>query len=151
MIPVPKNCFWMVKVDGELGGSVLSNISPRTASLASEVLLASVVYETDIEATSACDSIIDQLRSQLIDPEIMTKINPLFVPSSVEVLENSFDPTEKENTLKFNAMDGSPFTLKMVEIKENHESVIQAKVMCEPFELPPLNEIIQAHSELRLN
>jgi hypothetical protein len=152
MITPPTDCFYVVRVEGEAVEYVASALSAAVASDILDAVLISTDFKNDIQATLALDKTVDDVKTRLIDDFTeFTTLNPLYIPSSAEEIEEALDGDETTENMRFVGMDGSPFTIKVVSVSANDRDIIAGKLACRPFDLPPYSELIKAHSDIKLN
>lgn len=151
MITPPTDIFWTVRVEDEAAEFVTSTLSLSSMADIKEVVLISDDFNNDIQANITLDDTIQAIASHIESPTIeKTAINPLYWPSSREVIDSVMEGEADSETVAFVGMDGSPFTMKLVDVSIDDRLVIDGKISCKPFELPSYSEIVKNQAELKL-
>lgn len=154
MITPPTDFYWVVRVEGDAAEVVAMTLSASTMADIHEAVLISDDFANDIEATISLDDTVEYLKSLMPTDDLieMSDVNPLYVPSTPEQLDSVLEGDSRSENLAFTGMDGSPFTLKMVEVSDTADNhIIQGKLSCRPFDLPTYSEIVKSQASLRLN
>lgn len=152
MITPPTACFYVVRAEGEAAEFVAATLSMGIVADIKVALLVSADYSNDVQAAVGLDSTVDTLKSRLLSPDLTeaTEFNPLYIPSTQAAIDDVLDGDEQAETFEFTGMDGSPFTLKTVNVATADHDVIEGKVACKPFDLPSYSDIIAAQKVERL-
>jgi len=154
MIIPPTSCFWMVRVEGDAAEFVAHTLSTSAMSDIHEAVLISDDFKSDIEGTNSMDDVIEYLKQSVPNEDTLVEsfdVNPLYIPATPEQLDSVLEGDIRSENLSFTGMDGSPFTLKMVEVTDGDREIIQGKLTCRPFDLPSYSEILQGQKDVRLN
>lgn len=149
----PTDCYYMVHATGEAAEFVAGTLSASTTTDIKEAVLISIDFKSDIQAAVSLDETIELVKKQL-DGLPLTEYeynNPLFTPSSPEELDEVLDGDARSETITFVGLDGNPFTLKMRDVTTEDRDLVRAKLSCKPFDLPPYNEIMLDHANIKLN
>lgn len=152
MITPPTDIFWMVRVEGEAAESVANTLSPSSMSDIKEIVLISDDFNNDIQATITLEEALSVMKAEL-PTEIIehSMINPLYVPSSSQQIDDVMDGATGGESMQFIGMDGNPFTMKSVDVTLEDRQIIKGTISCKPFELPSYNEIIRNQAKVKLN
>lgn len=152
MITPPTETFYAIRITGEAADLITNKLSPSTTSDIFEAVLISDDYESDISAYNQMESTVKELQSHLdqTDIKIDVKFNPLYYPATPEEIEGILESDGKSDSFRFVGMDGNPFTMTSTNISCNDELIITAQMACHQFELPALNEILDAQKDLKL-
>jgi len=153
MITPPTSCFWMVRVEGDAAEFVAHTLSTSTMSDIHEAVLISEDFQSDIQGTISMDEMVEYLKQSMPNESNLVElsdVNPLYMPATPEQLDNVLEGDGRSESLSFTGMDGSPFTLKMVEVSDGENDIIQGKLTCRPFDLPSYSEILKGQKEVRM-
>jgi hypothetical protein len=152
MITPPTNCFYVVRAEGEAAGFVCAALSARVKADIATAVLVSEDFSNDLQATNGFDSTVKIMKAGLVDEDLVesVELNPLYIPSSQEDIDDMLDGDASEDNFHFTGMDGNPFTLKLVSIMSDDKEVIQGKVSCKPFDLPSYTDIVAAQHAIKL-
>ena len=155
MINPPTKSFFVIHIAGEAADFITDKFSPGVTSDIREAILISDDYESDIEAHNRFDLALDVVRKQLrkgkIKMQMETKHNPLYIPSTQSELDKVLDTEDADEEIKFVGFEGNPFTMKSVEIVSNNTPIVNARVACHQFDLPPYSEIISGQTHKVIN
>lgn len=146
----PQKTFFVIHTRGDVTDRIMSKLSPRTAADIEEVTLASKDAD-DITTQALMDDTVQKLCEGLGDISVETVLNPLYIPSSREEIDEVMDAVEGSDNFKFTAMGGNPFIMKSIDVTHDEEQLIQATATCHEFQLPTYSEIIDAQKKARLN
>jgi hypothetical protein len=153
MISNLKDCFYVVRAEGEAATCLAPVLSESILSDIKEVILISKDYNTDIEAEVKMEQAVNTLKSKIEysqDGIEQVVRNPLYYPVKDDALDAVLEDGS-EDSLKFVGMDGSPFTIKSFNFSLNDNNLIQAKVSCKPFDLPTYSDIVKSNKEFKYN
>jgi hypothetical protein len=150
MIIPPTKSFYVVHVQREATDQVMEKLSPSTAPDIKEIIMISDDFPEDIQAQNEMDFTVKQLSSKLENITIDTIHNPLYIPASIEQIDEVLE-ADGEDNFRFIGMEGNPFTLKSTKIFRGNEDILEARVACHAFELPPYSEIIRLQENKVLN
>ena len=141
--------YFLIKIEGDAAQTFVDFVSPQTALDIESMSLISTEFDTDISAINSLDSsiqMIAKLNRRAGKKTIVEEwYNPLYLPNSMDKIENLFDMSSvSASTLTYtgDGHDANPFTIKSINLKCNDDVSIKAKVACKPFELPSYNEIV---------
>ncbi len=154
MINPLASCFFTVAATGETASAVMMEISPATASDIIEVTMYSDDFDSDIEAINGLDATVKQMTIGLeadTTKEVVESFNPLYIPVSMEEVDEQLELNPRTDAIKFRGMDGNPYTVKQVVVKCDDEQVLYAKAQYHPFELPGYNDITEQHEHPSIN
>ncbi len=141
----------MVKAIDEAAQAVASRFSTSVAADVIEVTLASDDYEHDIPALLNMDAVVKQVTDELPAVEVTERFNPLFIPQKMGELDEMLELQIRNDAVRFTGLDGSPFTIKLTDVKSDDSTLVMAKTQYHPFELPSYTEIVDAHEQTYLN
>jgi hypothetical protein len=79
------------------------------------------------------------------------QFNPLYIPMSLDELDDALVIEQKSDSVQFSAMNGNPFAVKIVEISNDEEPLITATVSYQQFDLPGYETIMSNQKNLVLN
>jgi hypothetical protein len=150
--PTNIECYWMVHAEGEAAEYVASSFSLSSMNDIKEAVLISNDYSNDIQATVSLDETLTLMKAQLPSEVIEhSMLNPLYMPSTPEQIDQVMGESPDENMMAFTGMDGSPFTIKTVGVSLNEREILSAKLSWRPFDLPTYSDIIREQANLKLN
>lgn len=146
MITIPTECFYVIKTSNEAANLVTSILSKHASKDIETVYLTSDNFSNDIAATVDFNETILAIKENLNDNKLFeeSELNPLYIPSTREIIDEVLDGEIKSDFYNFTGMDGSPFTLKMTCINKDDKDIISGKVACLPFHLPSYTDIFLA-------
>ena len=153
MITPPTNSFFVIHVKGEATDHVVSKLAPSTMADIREAILISNDYTSDIQAHVEMDVAVEKLKSQLGRSDIFehTQINPLYVPSTQDQVDQVLESDPAGDSFKFVGMDNNPYTMRSVDLSmPDCEILVAARTACHEFPLPSYSEIISAQKNVRL-
>jgi len=152
MIIAPTSCFFVLRAEGEAAAHMMELLSPSAAADIDAAILVSQDFDSDIAAVHGLDESIAQLRFQMPVHADRVKIeetyNPLYIPGTVDDIDDMLQTNERNDSAQFIGMNGSPFVLKTIEIYDGDDSLISGKIEYRPFELPSYNDIVASRSQL---
>lgn len=141
--------YFLIKIAGDAVEDVAAAISPKTALDIDSMSLISREFNSDISAIAHLDNSIGSIAK--INKRNGKKVaidewyNPLYLPNSMEKIEQLFDTSSTSaSTLTYtgDGHDANPFAIKSISLKCGDDIAITAKVACKPFDLPSYNEIV---------
>lgn len=149
MIHSPSPSFYLLRANGEAAELIASVFSPGTTSDIVDVVVLSKEFNNDIEPILELDASIEALKGGLagIDLDERIELNPLFLSSSKEALENALDHEPKTDGVRFTAMEGNPYVVKSTEIRSNDQELITASVAYRQFDLPSYDSLIESSNQ----
>jgi hypothetical protein len=149
MITAPSNSFYTVQATGEAAELIASVFSPGSMGDITDVIVLSKEYTNDIEPINELDDSLETIKSGLgVELIENTSFNPLYIPQPMELLDEALDVEVKGDNVRFTAMDGNPFAVKIVEVSTPMEPLLTATVSYQPFELPSYDVIMQNQTNL---
>lgn len=153
MIQPPVPCFYLFKVEGEVAKSVAEEISPAAAA---DIQLAAFIsgdFDVDINAVKSLDAAITHVKtiSLMDDAPSQEVYNPLYVPSTMEKIDEMLLLEPRADNIYFVGMNSNPYTLKTVEVSVGDEQVLAARIEYRPFEIPGYSDIVEQNKNARLN
>jgi len=153
VIELTTDCFYVLQMGGEAAEYVTGLLSEGAMADIAEAVLISKDFKNDIQATISLDSVIDSIKSQLLEENLTTSslLNPLYIPSSAAAIDEMLDSEGRGDGMRFKGMGGSPFILKSIDVSLNDVCVIDARVECKPFDLPGYTDIIRGQTDILLN
>jgi hypothetical protein len=151
MIIAPTACFFVLRAEGEAAGHVMDLLSPSVAADIDAAILVSCDFDSDIAAVHGLDESIARLRLQMPihadRVKIEEKYNPLYIPGTVDDVDQILQPNERNESVRFIGMNGCPFVLKTIEIYDGEDSLISGKIEYRPFDLPTYDDIVSSCSQ----
>ncbi len=157
MITPPTPSYFVVRAEGEAAESVTAVLSEGAIADVLGITMISADFESDIQASISMDSTIASIRTQLLDDTITEEVtyNPLYVPSTVEQIEDMLDMDDddlKAEHVRFIGMDGNPFAIKQVMYtSEQRGDVLFGTLACKQFDLPAFQDVVKSHEKILLN
>lgn len=152
MIEAPTTCFFTGILNDETAQLVMQDFFPSIASDIKQLTLLSADFQTDIEALNSLDDATKRIKSIVFDEiSLSEKFNPLFIPRSLDAVDDVLDASAKSDNLKFVEFNGNPFIVKQVELKRDDEKVGVFLAQHHPFELPAYSEIISSYEQFLPN
>jgi len=143
--------FYVIRATGEAAELIASVFSPGSMGDITDVVVLSREFDNDIEPINELDKSLETIKEGLGSDIIENaNFNPLFIPMSIDDLDDALEVEQKNDNVRFTAMDGNPFAVKIVEITSNEEPLISATVAYQQFDLPSYDVIMhnQTHSLL---
>lgn len=153
MIIAPTSSFYVLRASGEAAELIASVFSPGTMGDISDVIVLSREFTNDIEPMNEMDASLEVIKSGL-GPDVVQSVsfNPLYIPMPIGELDDALDVEQKNDNVRFTAMDGNPFAVKIVELStEADERLITATVSYQQFELPSYEIIMHKQTHGLLN
>jgi hypothetical protein len=157
MIIPPTKLFFVINTSGDAAEFLISKLSPTTTCDIREATMYSGEYPEDIQASNEMDVLLSSLKADLSENIARplfttTQLNPLFIPTTRESIDEVLEGEPESEHFRFNGMDSSPFTIKMIDISQGGEDeIIHAKIACHEFQLPSYRDILEAQKLVRLN
>lgn len=146
MIQPDVECFYLLHARGEAAEQVASAFSPASMADISDAILISRDFDTDIEAINELDDLVELMKLRVDDGNLveLETLNPLYFPASTKDIDSVLDDQAgpEGDDFSFVGLDGSPFTVKFVNISRSEQDLITGKVAYKRFDLPSYNEII---------
>lgn len=150
MIVAPTDSFYMIQAEGEVAELITGLFSQSTMMDVEEVQVVSKEFSNDIEPTNVLDECIRSVKAELqgtLNEDV--QFNPLFVPTSIENLDDALLVDQKSDIVLFSGMDGNPFILKSVSLTdENDNKLVQFTVSYVEFNLPGYEFIVEKQKSL---
>ena len=143
--------YYVIRAQGEAAELVTSIFSPRIMGDIEDVLAISKDFNNDIEPIHHLDSSVSLLKEGLIGESLRedVKFNPLYIPVKDEELYDALETEMKSDMVKFTAMNGNPFAVKMIEIDSaDNERLLTGIVSYQQFDLPGYETIIDSTKTL---
>ena len=157
MITPPKgsNSFYVIRAVGEAAELITSVFSPGSMGDITDVTVLSKEYDNDIEPINEMDATLETIKEGLGSTFVENvSFNPLFIPMHINELDDALDVEQKNDNVRFTAMEGNPFAVKTVDIKsgaDGDEELIAGTVAYQQFELPAYSEIMDKQTNHKLN
>jgi hypothetical protein len=152
MITPPTSCYFVVQLDGEGAADLITSISPGAGADIEQAVMMSADYESDLYALNNLDASIRYIREHtVLSGELTEKFNPLYIPSSIESMDEVLSLDMRHDGVRFAGMLGNPYILKMVEIASDEGTNLLAKIEYRPFELPGYADMVSLKQNTRLN
>ena len=152
MIEAPTPCFFTGFLRDEAAQFMMQDLFPSVASDIEEISIISEDFDTDIEALVGLDDTAGRIKMLVAsDVDISEKFNPLFIPQTLDAVDEVLESNMKNDHLKFVAFNGNPFTLKHVEMKKNDVHLVTFQAQFHPFDLPAYSEIISSYEQFLPN
>lgn len=152
MIQPTAQSFYVIQATGEAAELIASVFSAASMSDIENVTVVSKEYTNDIEPINELDATLETIKEGLgVDLVENVTFNPLYIPSSIDVLHDALDVELKNNHVGFNAMHGNPYAVKIVEINSNETPLIVGSVSYQPFDLPSYEVIMDKQLHTLLN
>jgi hypothetical protein len=76
------------------------------------------------------------------------QFNPLFIPMSLDDLDDALEVEQKSDRVSFSAMDGNPFAVKIVQLSTPLQPLLTATVSYQQFDLPGYEQIMEKQKTL---
>ena len=153
MIIAPTPSFYIIRAYGEAAELITSVFSPGTMGDITDVIVLSKEFSNDIEPMNELDASLVTLKEGMGSE--MTEVisfNPLFIPQSMDALDDALEVEHKNDNVRFTAMDGNPFAVKIVELTAlDDEPLITATVSYQQFDMPSYDTIMQSQVNSVLN
>lgn len=138
--PLSTKSFYTVLIHEAAVEKVLGRLTNQDAI--STVLVTSISYDSDIEATKACSNAVKkilELNSEPAEPKL--EFNPMYLPSSEP--DDSKIEFDEEGDITAVAGFHNPFIFSQVSAKSEEKGLLEAKVCYHQFALPPLKELYE--------
>ncbi len=144
MITPSSPSFYVIQATGEAAELIASVFSPGSMGDITDVVVLSKEFTNDIEPLNELTASIETIKEGLgVDIVENVKFNPLYVPMDLEDLDDALEVEQKSDVVKFTAMDGNPFAVKIIEILANEESLLTGTVSYQQFDLPGYETIME--------
>lgn len=149
MIQAPTPAFYIVRATGEAAELIASVFSPGSMSDITDVIVLSKEFTNDIEPINELDESLRTMKEGLSTDLIENcKFNPLFVPMSIDDLDEALEVEQRSDHVQFSAMDGNPFAVKIIEFSTPLEPLLTATVSYQQFDLPGYAQIMDKQNTL---
>ena len=149
MITAPSNAFYILNAQGEAAELITALFSPGVMGDIVDVSVLSCEFTNDIapihELQTSIDIIKCGLTSELVESMVF---NPLYMPMPIEALDDSLEIDARSENIGFTGMNGSPYTLQLIEIKSQDAPLISAHVSYKPFDMPSYEFIMEKQNTL---
>ena len=144
--------FYVIQAVGEAAELIASVFSSGSMSDIEGVMVISKEYSNDIEPINELDATLETLKEGLgVDLVQNVTFNPLYIPMSMDDLQDSLESNDKSDFVRFTGMRENPYAVKIVEISADEQPVIVGSVSYKQFELPPYEDIIEKQLKTLLN
>lgn len=149
MIQAPTPAFYVVRASGEAAELITAVFSPGSMGDITDVIVLSDEFSNDIEPINELDESLQTLKSGL-SPDLIEscEFNPLYIPMSIDALDDALEVEQKSDSVRFSAMDGNPFAVKIVEFSTQFEPLLTATVSYKQFDLPGYEHIMEKQKTL---
>jgi len=149
MIQAPTPAFYVVRATGEAAELIASVFSPGSMGDITDVIVLSKEFSNDIEPINELDESLQSLKTGLSAELIEDcQFNPLFIPMSLDDLDDALEVEQKSDHVRFSAMDGNPFAVKIVQLSTPLEPLLTATVSYQQFDLPGYEQIMEKQKTL---
>lgn len=149
MIQAPTPAFYVVRATGEAAELIASVFSPGSMGDITDVIVLSKEFTNDIEPINELDDSIQTLKAGLSADLIEDcQFNPLFIPMSLDDLDDALEVEQKSDRVSFSAMDGNPFAVKIVQLSTPLQPLLTATVSYQQFDLPGYEQIMEKQKTL---
>lgn len=149
---VPATCYMIAVINGEAAGSFVERISPASASDIAQAKIVSGEFSTDIEGIHYMDKASKKLAriTGLNSSKVREEYNPLYLPGEKKQLQELILDDPETGALEIDGLDGSPYTIKLIDIKRGSDEV-QVKLKYQPFNLLDYLDSIEEHVGKSIN
>jgi hypothetical protein len=155
MITAPTSCFFMLRAESEAAQQVVAEFAPRSANDIESVVLVSADFESDVNADVSLTTSMDHITSLSCITadrlDVQSTYNPLYVPGTMSSIDETLNLDARHDNIRFVGMNGNPYTLKIIEVKDGDDTMIAAKIEYRQFEIPSYSDIVQANKSTVLN
>lgn len=152
MITAPTQSFYVIRASGEAAELIASVFSPGAMGDITDVIVLSNNFSNDIEPMNEMDASLSTIKEGLSSDIVENvQFNPLYIPMSLDELDDALVIEQKSDSVQFSAMNGNPFAVKIVEISSQDEQLITASVSYQQFDLPGYEQIMHNQKNLVLN
>jgi hypothetical protein len=152
MIIAPTPSFYVIRATGEAAEMIAAVFSPGAMGDITDVIVLSQEFTNDIEPMNEMDASLATIKEGLSSDLIENvQFNPLYIPMSLDDLDDALVIEQKSDQVQFSAMNGNPFAVKIVEISNDEEPLITATVSYQQFDLPGYETIMSNQKNLVLN
>lgn len=143
MITASTSSSFGVHAVGEGAEVIAHAFSPGTVGDIEAVVMASRDYESDIDAVHRLDETLEAIRDGFsIELTCSEKFNPLYVPCTIEELDEVLESDSKAEQVLFSGMNGNPFILKSTELVSEDQVVVRGHVSYKVFDIPSYETIM---------
>lgn len=153
MILPSSTSFFAIKALDEAAEAITFQLAPGTALDIVNVTFLSRDFESDVYAIDCLDKNMKVLLEAMSEVEVAVseKFNPIYLPGKISDLYDAVDVDSKNGSGPLNAVDGNPYTIKLIEAISGDETVLVGKAQYRTFEMPSYSEIVQAHEQFLPN
>jgi len=153
MITTTSPSFYTIRASGEAAELITSAFSPGSMCDIINVVVLSKDFTNDIEPMNELRATINTIKDGLGKDVIQSvSMNPLFIPMPIEDLDEALDVEQKSDNIRFTAMNGDPFAVKIVELLNlNEELLLTGVVSYQQFDLPGYETIMANQRNTYLN
>jgi hypothetical protein len=142
----------MIHASGEAAELIAASVSAGVMSDIVEVVVVSRNFTNDIEPINEMDASMEVIKSGL-GPDFTEActFNPLYMPQSIDALDDVLEVETKTDNVRFVGMNENPFAIKVTEVTSHQdESIITAITRYQQFDLPSY-EVIMEQQQRVLN
>jgi hypothetical protein len=152
MIVAPTPSFYVIRASGEAAEMIAAVFSPGAMGDITDVIVLSNEFTNDIEPMNEMDASLATIKEGL-SPDLVENVqfNPLYIPMTLDELDDALVIEQKSDSVQFSAMNGNPFAVKIVEISTADEPLITGTVSYQQFDLPGYEQIMTNQKNLVLN
>ena len=144
--------FFAIQIEGDLAADLAEQLAPTAGLDIEMVTMVSKELPSDIHAINEMCRAVDALKKKVQSTmEVVDTFNPLFLPKAVQELDEQIDIDGRSDAVRFLGMDGNPFVVRKIEVKVEGETVIDARVGVEQFDLPAYSDMMNEKQNLLLN
>lgn len=149
MIIAPTSSFYVIRASFEAAEMITSVFSPGSMSDITGVIVLSKDFTNDIEPINELDNSLTIIKDGMGFPILENvQFNPLYIPMSIDELDDALEVHQKDDNVQFTGMDGNPFAVKTIEISgTNNEPLIAASVNYHQFQLPAYEVIMEKQTK----
>jgi hypothetical protein len=155
MITAPTSCFFMLRAEGEAAQQAVAEFAPRSANDIEAVVLVSADFESDVNADASLTTSMDHITGLSCIAadrlDVKATYNPLYVPGEMALIDETLNLDARHDNIRFVGMNGNPYTLKIIEVKDGDDTMIAAKIEYRQFEIPSYSDIVQSNKSTVLN
>lgn len=144
--PYKTDCFYSVNLKDSAAQFMAKVFAPLTSKDISAVLVTSIDFSSDVEATNELQSSISAIMKQLlpVSEQATPKIvfNPMYLPNMHTELLNGIE-FDSDGDITSIAGFSNPFiTMTLKAGSEEYPQLIEARVNFKQFELPSANKLL---------
>lgn len=149
MITAPTQAFYVIRASGEAAEMIASVFSPGAMGDITDVVVLSREFTNDIEPINELDISLETLKLGL-SPNLIEdcQFNPLFIPMPLDDLDDALEIEQKSDHVRFSAMNGNPFAVKIIQLSSDHEQLLIGTVSYQQFDLPGYEHIMDKQKTL---